>query len=60
MPSYRSANNHAIGFGVSNYLRSRPSNDQQLTAQQLQLLDSYGSKNNLDDIERAMEIYEVQ
>ncbi|GAD97507.1 conserved hypothetical protein [Paecilomyces variotii No. 5] len=55
-----------LGFGISNYIRSHSAStmssnrDNQLNAQQLQLLESYGNRNTLDDVERAMEIYEVQ
>lgn len=49
-----------LGFGLLNYIRTRPARNHQLTAEQLQLLEAYGSKNNIDDVERAMEIYEVQ
>lgn len=53
-----------LGFGITNYIRSHPATtsagrDNQLTPQQLQLLESYGNRNTLDDVERAMEIYEV-
>ncbi|KAJ9244498.1 hypothetical protein DTO169E5_1716 [Paecilomyces variotii] len=53
-----------LGFGITNYIRSHPATssagrDNRLTPQQLQLLESYGNRNTLDDVERAMEIYEV-
>ncbi|KAF9887920.1 hypothetical protein FE257_009442 [Aspergillus nanangensis] len=56
----------ALGYGITKYL-SRPSQNYSFDAAEeerirknKQLMDSYGDKDNLQDIERALAWYELQ
>lgn len=56
-----------IGLGVSNYLDSRRLQRESLLIQEeerlrrnAQLMDAYGDKDSLEDIQRALEHYKVR
>ncbi|KAL3448455.1 hypothetical protein BJX65DRAFT_274734 [Aspergillus insuetus] len=55
----------AIGYGVTNYIsKAQDSSSQLAEAERLrknqQLMDAYGYKDNVDDLQKALEAYEVQ
>ncbi|KAA8643357.1 hypothetical protein EYZ11_009064 [Aspergillus tanneri] len=54
----------ALGFGISNYNNTQRYETQQDEAKRQrrnqQLMDAYGDKDTVHDMERALEVYEVQ
>ncbi|EYE96788.1 uncharacterized protein EURHEDRAFT_376074 [Aspergillus ruber CBS 135680] len=58
----------SIGFGVSNYYSPSAMNarietrirEEERLKRNKQLMDAYGHKDSLQDVERALEAYEVQ
>ncbi|KAL3455374.1 hypothetical protein BJX64DRAFT_295101 [Aspergillus heterothallicus] len=55
----------AIGYGVTSYIAKAQDSPSQLAeAERLrknqQLMDAYGYKDNVDDLQKALEAYEVQ
>ncbi|KAJ0425260.1 hypothetical protein BJY00DRAFT_308586 [Aspergillus carlsbadensis] len=54
----------AIGYGVTSYISKTDSPSQHAEAERLrknqQLMDAYGYKDNVDDLQKALEAYEVQ
>ncbi|OJJ81781.1 uncharacterized protein ASPGLDRAFT_37608 [Aspergillus glaucus CBS 516.65] len=57
-----------VGFGISNYYSQSAMNarietqvrEEERLQRNKQLMDAYGHKDNLDDVERALKVYEVQ
>ncbi|KAL2217440.1 hypothetical protein M432DRAFT_591666 [Thermoascus aurantiacus ATCC 26904] len=58
-----------LGFGIRNYLDAQNKmqeltrmleEEEKRTQQTAALLDAFGDRSNLENIQRAMEIYEVQ
>ncbi|KKK17563.1 hypothetical protein ARAM_006357 [Aspergillus rambellii] len=56
----------AVGFGISNvYTSNRPNYYDQVQEEERlhknqQIMDSYGMKDSVDDLERALEAYDIQ
>ncbi|KAL2837530.1 hypothetical protein BJX68DRAFT_273025 [Aspergillus pseudodeflectus] len=54
----------AIGYGVTSYISKTHDTSQVAEAERLrknqQLMDAYGYKDNVDDLQKALEAYEVQ
>ncbi|KAL4898695.1 hypothetical protein BDV59DRAFT_197574 [Aspergillus ambiguus] len=57
----------ALGFGISNYYTSTPPKtlvldpvEEERLRKNKELMEAYGEKETIEDVERAMALYELQ
>lgn len=57
----------AMGFGITNYIQTQKQKrldeifqEEQRLKRNKELMDAYGDKTSLKDVEHALEMYEVQ